>query len=82
MSLKPKRVDFGEVWGKVKDTVEIVISGGSVQRAVWNDRFLDVYSLCVANPDPLADNLYEATKCFLETHTKDILFVSSYLLLF
>lgn len=30
--------------------------------------FSDVYSICVAYPDPLADRLYSETKIFLETH--------------
>ena len=76
MSLKPKKVEFVEVWDRIQETVQIVISGGSVRRAVWNDRFSDVYALCVANPDPLSDKLYESTKNFFETHVKDILSVS------
>lgn len=30
----------------------------------------DVYSICVAFPDPLADRLYLETKLFLENHVK------------
>lgn len=30
----------------------------------------DVYSICVAYPDPLADRLYSETKSFLENHVK------------
>lgn len=30
----------------------------------------DVYSICVAYPDPLADRLYSETKSFLECHVK------------
>lgn len=32
--------------------------------------FSDVYSICVAYPDPLADRLYSETKLFLENHVK------------
>lgn len=32
--------------------------------------FSDVYSICVAFPDPLADRLYSETKLFLENHVK------------
>ena len=45
-----------------------MITLGSVARATWNDRFSDVYSLCVAHPDPQADRLYSETKRFLESH--------------
>lgn len=35
--------------------------------------FRDVYSLCVAYPEPLADKLYAETKQFLEHHVNQIL---------
>ena len=41
---------------------------GTVKRTVWNERFSDVYSLCVAYPEPLADKLYAETMKFLENH--------------
>ena len=34
---------------------------------------LDVYSLCVAYPEPLADKLYSETKKFLEEHVDSLL---------
>jgi len=68
MSLKPKRVDFNSTWKDLKETVKGVITFSNVPRAVWNDRFSDVYSLCVAYPEPLADKLYAETKKFLEEH--------------
>ena len=33
---------------------------------------LDVYSLCVAYPEPLADRLYLETKKFLESHVNQL----------
>lgn len=33
----------------------------------------DVYSLCVAYPEPLADRLYNETKQFLENHVQNLL---------
>jgi len=68
MSLKPKRVDFSSTWTELQETVKGVITLGSVARSTWNDRFSDVYSLCVAYPEPLADKLYSETKKFLENH--------------
>lgn len=35
--------------------------------------FSDVYSLCVAFPEPLADRLYNETKQFLESHVHNLL---------
>ena len=34
---------------------------------------IDVYSLCVAYPEPLADKLYSETKKFLEEHVDSLL---------
>ncbi|XP_063836471.1 cullin-2 [Ostrinia nubilalis] len=45
----------------------------AVERAVWNTRFSDVYALCVAHPEPLADRLYDETKNFLEEHVAGLL---------
>jgi len=68
MSLKPKSVDFNSTWADLQETVKGVITLGNVARGTWNDRFSDVYSLCVAYPEPLADRLYSETKKFLENH--------------
>ncbi|XP_057320792.1 cullin-2 [Microplitis mediator] len=73
MSLKPRKVDFKQTWGVLQETVKGVITLGDVPRSTWNDRFSDVYSLCVAYPEPLADRLYNETKRFLEIHVSEIL---------
>ncbi|CAH1238019.1 CUL2 [Branchiostoma lanceolatum] len=72
MSLKPRRVDFGETWGKILATVRGVITLSKVPRPTWNDRFSDVYALCVAYPEPLAEQLYNETKNFLEQHVQSL----------
>ena len=78
MSLKPKRVDFPSTWAELQETVKGVITLGNVPRGTWNDRFSDVYSLCVAYPEPLADKLYAETKKFLENHvTQELAKVST-----
>lgn len=68
MSLKPKRVDFTSTWAQLQETIKAVVTLGTVQRHTWNERFSDVYSLCVAYPEPLADKLYAETMKFLENH--------------
>ena len=72
MSLKPKRVDFTSTWAELQETVKGVITLGNVPRQTWNDKFSDVYSLCVAYPEPLADKLYSETKKFLENHVSQV----------
>ncbi|XP_076240147.1 cullin 2 [Calliopsis andreniformis] len=73
MSLKPKRVDFQKTWNLLEETVKGVITLSNVPRATWNERFSDVYSLCVAYPEPLADQLYNKTKKFLDNHVFQLL---------
>ncbi|XP_017858090.1 PREDICTED: cullin-2 [Drosophila arizonae] len=73
MSLKPKRVEFGEIWNPLSRTVESLITLRAVDRKVWNACFSDVYTLCVAQPEPMADRLYTETKNFLESHVRDML---------
>lgn len=72
MSLRPKRVNFDTTWAQLKETVEGVVTLGKVKRQVWNDRFSDVYDLCVAFPEPLGDQLYYETKYFLDQHVKSL----------
>ncbi|XP_065220060.1 cullin-2 [Planococcus citri] len=73
MSLKPKEINFNETWNDLQKTVYGVITLSNVPRPVWNDRFLDVYRLCVAYPESLADKLYVETKNFLDDHVKQLL---------
>ncbi|XP_033639756.1 cullin-2-like [Asterias rubens] len=68
MSLKPRVVNFDETWDRLLKTVKGVIQLGNVKRKTWNDRFSDVYALCVAFPEPHSNRLYEETKIFLEEH--------------
>lgn len=70
MSLKPKRVNFDDIWPQLKNTIEGVVTLGRVARPVWNDRFTDVYALCVAFPEPLGDKLYQETKRYLDQHVQ------------
>ena len=73
MSLKTKRVDFVTTWADLKETVIGFVTLGNVPHSVWYNRFSDVYSLCVAYPEPLAEKLYQETKRFLEEHVKFLL---------
>lgn len=70
MSLKPKPINFDETWSDLSLIVRDVISLKEVKRDVWNDTFTDVYSICVSYPEPLADQLYDKTKVFLENHVE------------
>lgn len=73
MSLKPKPINFTEKWNSLQETVKGVITLDRVPRDAWNERFNDVYSMCVAFPEPLGDQLYDSTKLFLENHVIELL---------
>lgn len=60
-------------WSQIRDTISGVITLDHVPRSVWNDRFSDVYSLCVAHPEPMADRLYAETKQYLIDHVSKLL---------
>ncbi|XP_048579540.1 cullin-2 [Nematostella vectensis] len=72
MSLKPGVVNFDETWAKILKTLKAVVTLEKIERAVWNDRFSDVYALCVAYPEPLGEKLYSEIKLFLEEHVKSL----------
>ncbi|KAG8138814.1 hypothetical protein E2320_001613 [Naja naja] len=72
MSLKPRVVDFDETWNKLLTTIKAVVMLDYVERATWNDRFSDIYALCVAYPEPLGERLYMETKTFLENHVRHL----------
>ncbi|XP_063159508.1 cullin-2 isoform X3 [Candoia aspera] len=72
MSLKPRVVDFDETWNKLLTTIKAVVMLDYVERATWNDRFSDIYALCVAYPEPLGERLYMETKIFLENHVRHL----------
>lgn len=68
MSLKSKDIDFTKTWHDLEETVKGVITLADIPRATWNARFSDIYFLCVAQPEPFADQLYNETKRFLDNH--------------
>lgn len=72
MSLKPRKVDFALTWEILLQTVHGVITCGQVARSTWNDRFSDVYALCVAVPESYSDRLYEEIKTFSENHVEKL----------
>uniref|UniRef100_A0A182MMV6 Cullin-2 n=1 Tax=Anopheles culicifacies TaxID=139723 RepID=A0A182MMV6_9DIPT len=73
MSLKPRRIVFEEVWIELRGAVQKVITLQGIRHDIWNNLFADVYQICVAHPEPLADRLYLETKTFLENHVQTLL---------
>nr|CAB3234693.1 cullin-2 [Phallusia mammillata] len=67
-----RHVDFAATWGRLSETVKKVISAQPLERTVWNERFSDVYSICIGNPETLNEKLYEETKNLLCGHVNEL----------
>lgn len=72
MSLKPQNIKFEDKWDKLHPVISNVLSCDRVTRTDWNSGFHDVYSLCVATPEPLCKRLYSEIKGYLESHIHDV----------
>ena len=72
MSLTPRQVDFDATWAKLQTSIKQVLVMSNVQHEVWTECFSDVYSLCVAFPESLADRLYEEVKALLSAHVANL----------
>ncbi|CAF1013827.1 unnamed protein product [Rotaria sordida] len=70
-TIKPKQVNFNDLWPIVLTTVRSVINMsryGHTDQLTWQNRFSDIYDMCAATPDSYAEKLYEETTKFLEDH--------------
>lgn len=68
MSLKPKVVEFGVEWPKIKRVLDKVLCGQKVENSAWMDRFLDVYNLTIAKPTNLGEQLYLHVTQYFKDH--------------
>uniref|UniRef100_A0A915EB78 Cullin-5 n=1 Tax=Ditylenchus dipsaci TaxID=166011 RepID=A0A915EB78_9BILA len=73
MNLRPRRVDFDEVWKSLKATVEDIVCLQPLQRITWDHNFSDIYFLCVSIPEAQGRRLYYAVQECLENHTRKVL---------
>ena len=66
-------MDFPSTWSRLLKTCQEVIRVSDlVDKREWNDRFSDVYKLCVAFPEPLGDKLYAEIRSFLHDHVSSL----------
>lgn len=49
MSLCPRDVNFDDIWGKIKYTVEMVLGWKPFPKQEWNDRFSYPFHLNIFN---------------------------------
>ncbi|KAF7636391.1 CULLIN_2 domain-containing protein [Meloidogyne graminicola] len=72
MNLRPKAVNFDDVWTKLKETAESIISLKPIDRLTWDHNFSDIYFVCVSVPETQSKKLYFALKDCLELYTKEL----------
>ncbi|EYC41782.1 hypothetical protein Y032_0557g3401 [Ancylostoma ceylanicum] len=71
-ALGPKSVDFDKVWGNLQPSVIEIMNLHPMTKKDWDDKFHDVYDICVAIPEPLSSRLYSSMKRCIEMHVKDL----------
>ncbi|VDM57987.1 unnamed protein product [Angiostrongylus costaricensis] len=67
-ALGPKSVDFDKVWGNLQPSVIEIMNLHPMTKKDWDDKFHDVYDICVAIPEPLSSRLYSSMKRCIEMH--------------
>ncbi|KAI1729285.1 cullin family domain-containing protein [Ditylenchus destructor] len=73
MNLRPRTVNFDEVWGTLRNTVEGIVKLQEVKKRTWDDNFSDIYFVCVSIPEAQHQRLYSALQECLINHTKLVL---------
>ncbi|KAK6740035.1 hypothetical protein RB195_008480 [Necator americanus] len=71
-ALGPKSVDFDKVWGNLQPSVIEIMNLHPMTKKDWDDKFHDVYDICVAIPEPLSSRLYSSMRRCIETHVKTL----------
>uniref|UniRef100_A0A914HEE8 Cullin family profile domain-containing protein n=1 Tax=Globodera rostochiensis TaxID=31243 RepID=A0A914HEE8_GLORO len=72
MNLRPKAVNFEDVWSKLRETLEAIICLKPIERITWDHNFSDIYFVCVSVPEAQSRRLYMAVKKCLERHAAEI----------
>lgn len=70
-SLKPKVVDFDDVWEQLKPYIIDIINLRPITNVQWHHKFSDVYDICVSIPTPLSERLYIEVKACIKEHVKE-----------
>ncbi|KAM9962638.1 hypothetical protein ACTFIR_005554 [Dictyostelium discoideum] len=66
-------IDFNTIWKNIADQVYKILTGSQNVSAMF--LYEDVYKLCIAQPQPYCEPLYENIKKFFEQHVDQILLI-------
>lgn len=69
-SLKPKVVEFDEVWVDLRPSIIDIINLRPITNVQWHHKFSDVYDICVSIPTPLSERLYTEVKACIKEHVQ------------
>ena len=80
MSLRPREIVFEDSWTHLVEIIRGVITLNrlrKIDKPLWQNTFLDIYMLCVAQPESLSKQLYDETKTLIEAHIVTIFKVTN-----
>ncbi|EGC32378.1 hypothetical protein DICPUDRAFT_57147 [Dictyostelium purpureum] len=66
-------IDFNQIWETIAQQVYLLLTGMNTVSAM--SLYEDVYKLCIAQPQPYCEPLYENIKKFFEQHVDRILLI-------
>ncbi|KAI6215273.1 hypothetical protein M3Y94_00366500 [Aphelenchoides besseyi] len=49
ISFRPKPINFDDIWKKIQNVIDIVMTSQPSSRKLWDDCFFDVYALCTVS---------------------------------
>ena len=73
MSLRPKRVQFADVWPSLSRQFEALLLQENLGQFKLMEVYQTVYDLCVALPRPHVQPLFEAIEALLQQHCDSVL---------
>lgn len=72
MDLMPRPVNFDSIWFGLKNVVQTLLLGDDVLNDAWNEKFFDVYHLCVSCQEPMGPRLHREIRNFIELYVQEL----------
>ncbi|GAV07367.1 hypothetical protein RvY_17206 [Ramazzottius varieornatus] len=63
---------FQARWARIRETLQDILSKRKVSRAIWNERFSDVYDVTVNFPQTYVDRLYDSIRNVFAVHVSNV----------
>ena len=74
MSLRSDPIDFEDFWPSIESLLLNILHQRyeNISNDQWQEKFFDIYKVCVAQPDSLVGVLYSRLKDLLESHVGEL----------